>query len=90
MNGCGARLAPGQHWERCGETDMGQTAPVLCEACGGKLVRAEKGGKGSACNRTACESGPADWYNQYTQRWYCEACAKRINAAATHSICDRR
>lgn len=33
--GCGARLAPGQHWAFCGETDMGQTAPALCTNCGG-------------------------------------------------------
>lgn len=49
----------------------------------------EKGGKGGICNRTACTTCPAEWYNQYTQRWYCETCAKRINAASTHSICDR-
>lgn len=50
----------------------------------------EKGNKGAECNRTACTTSPADWYNQYTQRWYCETCAKRINQAETHAICDRR
>lgn len=50
----------------------------------------EKGSKHGECNRTACENIPADWYNMYTQRWYCEACAKRINAIATHRICDKR
>lgn len=50
----------------------------------------EKGSKHGECNRTACENVPAEWYNMYTQRWYCEACAKRINAIATHTICDRR
>lgn len=32
-NGCNAKLAPGQYWSFCGETDMGQTLPVLCERC---------------------------------------------------------
>lgn len=50
----------------------------------------EKGGKGGECNRTGCENVPADWYNMHTQRWYCEACAKKINAIASHRICDRR
>lgn len=31
--GCGKKLAPGQWWNLCGETDMGQTAPILCEEC---------------------------------------------------------
>lgn len=34
--GCKKRLAPGQHWAFCGETDMGQTAPALCTECGGE------------------------------------------------------
>lgn len=34
--GCGQRLATGQYWSFCGETDMGQTAPALCTECGGK------------------------------------------------------
>lgn len=33
MAGCGRILATGQWWNFCGETDMGQTAPVLCEKC---------------------------------------------------------
>jgi hypothetical protein len=32
-SGCGARLAPGQYWTFCGETDMGQTLPALCTRC---------------------------------------------------------
>jgi hypothetical protein len=35
--GCGHKLADDQWWKFCGETDMGQTAPALCEKC-------EKGG----------------------------------------------
>lgn len=31
--GCGAKLKPGQHWAFCGETDMGQTEPALCNWC---------------------------------------------------------
>lgn len=34
--GCKKRLAQGQHWAFCGETDMGQTAPALCTKCGGE------------------------------------------------------
>lgn len=41
MNGCRARLAPGQWWGWCGETDMGQTAPALCIECGGEFKRAD-------------------------------------------------
>jgi DNA-directed RNA polymerase subunit RPC12/RpoP len=33
---CGKLLAPGQWWHFCGETDMGQTLPVKCTACGGE------------------------------------------------------
>jgi hypothetical protein len=39
--GCGAKLAKGQWWTFCGETDMGQTPPVLCTECGGEFKRAE-------------------------------------------------
>lgn len=38
--GCGAKLAAGQYFVRCGETDMGQTDPALCEQCGGTFRRA--------------------------------------------------
>lgn len=42
MNGgCKARLAEGQWWQTCGETDMGQTAPALCTHCGGEYIRME-------------------------------------------------
>lgn len=37
--GCRAKLAPGQHWAFCGETDMG-SLPALCTECGGDLERA--------------------------------------------------
>lgn len=31
--GCNRKLAPGQYWGFCGETDMGQTLPALCVDC---------------------------------------------------------
>lgn len=34
--GCRKRLATGQWWTFCGETDMGQTLPALCTECGGE------------------------------------------------------
>lgn len=34
--GCFKSLAAGQWWTFCGETDMGQTPPVLCTECGGQ------------------------------------------------------
>lgn len=33
MKTCGKPFAPGQRWAFCGETDMGQTAPVQCVEC---------------------------------------------------------
>ena len=35
LTGCRRKLAAGQWWGFCGETDMGQTMPVLCTECGG-------------------------------------------------------
>lgn len=34
--GCRKKLAEGQWWKFCGETDMGQTLPALCTECGGE------------------------------------------------------
>lgn len=34
--GCTRLLADGQWWNYCGESDMGQTTPVLCTVCSGK------------------------------------------------------
>lgn len=47
----------------------------------------EKGHKNGECNRTACENTPATWWNQYTQAFYCEPCARRINVIAGRQIC---
>ena len=38
---CGKRLATGQWWNFCGETDMGQTMPVQCTECGGEYPLAQ-------------------------------------------------
>jgi hypothetical protein len=35
---CKRKLATGQWWGFCGETDMGQTLPVLCTECGGEYI----------------------------------------------------
>lgn len=40
-HGCGKKLASGQWWGFCGETDMGQTYSALCEECGGEFKLAE-------------------------------------------------
>lgn len=50
----------------------------------------EKGHKGGECNRTACTNRPATWYNRYTQMWYCEDCATKINRLANpNKVCMR-
>lgn len=42
----------------------------------------EKGHKHGECNRTACTNTNALWWNKYTQAFYCEDCALRINRLA--------
>lgn len=44
--GCGEPLAKGQWWSTCGETDMGQSIPVLCTKCGGEYKLQAATGKG--------------------------------------------
>lgn len=39
---CRRKLAPGQYWAFCGETDMGQGEPALCKECGGEFTLATK------------------------------------------------
>jgi hypothetical protein len=36
-DGCKRKLAAGQYWSFCGETDMGQSLPALCTECGGEF-----------------------------------------------------
>ena len=43
--GCRKRLAKGQWWGFCGETDMGQSLPALCTECGGPFKLAASEGK---------------------------------------------
>ena len=38
-----------------------------------------KGEKGGECNRTACSSPNAVWYNKSTRKYYCGKCARTIN-----------
>jgi hypothetical protein len=54
------------------------------------LVEIEKGGRMGECNRTACTNVPAFWYNNSTQRWYCQTCAQRINSVCREDICVRK
>ena len=37
---CYKKLAPGQWWGHCGDTDMGQTSPsaTFCTECGGVFI----------------------------------------------------
>lgn len=35
------------------------------------------------CNRTACQNDEQGWWNRYTNAYYCQPCAFKINAAST-------
>lgn len=39
----------------------------------------DKGTQGDSCNRTACQSPEAFYYNQAMQAYYCRACAIEIS-----------
>jgi hypothetical protein len=39
----------------------------------------EKGEFSGECNRTACNLGPATYYNHSTRKYYCCKCALKIN-----------
>jgi hypothetical protein len=44
--------------------------------------RADKGHHGGSCNVTACQlPASAFWFNHSTRAYYCETCARAINAA---------
>lgn len=43
-----------------------------------------KGTYGEECNRTACTTSPATWYNVSTRAFYCEQCAAEINFWSRH------
>ena len=38
----------------------------------------DKGQEGGSCNRTRCQTSPADWYNHGSYSWYCSGCRKQI------------
>ena len=40
-----------------------------------------KGDYNEECNRTACTTPQALWYNRSTRAWYCRDCAEKINRA---------
>ena len=49
----------------------------------------DKGHEGGSCNRTRCQTSPADWYNHGSYSWYCEDCRiaiefDRVNYAGWH------
>jgi len=33
-----------------------------------------KGKEGGACNRSSCQSEPAQWFNHGSLSWYCDEC----------------
>jgi len=39
---------------------------------------AEKGEEFGECNRTVCHAGPAIYFNNSTEKWYCVSCAMDI------------
>lgn len=41
----------------------------------------DKGQKGGSCNRRACQAPGAMWFNHYTDKYYCQDCARLINRA---------
>ena len=54
--GCKRKLAPGQWWNFCGETDMGQTLPALCTECGGSYIL-----DGTPNHQKLVEDSEAEW-----------------------------
>lgn len=38
----------------------------------------DKGKEGGSCNRTACQSSPANWYNHASHSWYCCDCKREL------------
>lgn len=39
----------------------------------------DKGEYDAECNRTACVSKNAKWFNHSTRKYYCRSCAEKIN-----------
>ena len=66
---CNKLLKEGQWWHFCGETDMGQTAPVQCTECGGQyeLASPEKQAEYEARKaRAKSEPSVEGYFNLYT------------------------
>lgn len=38
----------------------------------------DKGKEGGSCNRTLCQTAPAEWWNHGSHSWYCASCRKQI------------
>lgn len=51
-----------------------------------------KGEFSGECNRTACKTKNAQWFNKITQAYYCDRCARMINQSSNQSnqgdLCD--
>ena len=41
----------------------------------------DKGMEGGSCNRSVCQSSPANWYNHGSYSWYCNDCKREIERA---------
>lgn len=52
----------------------------------GKRMPANKGLLGGACNRSACLSVPALFYNHSTRKYYCTYCALELNRVNRDAI----
>jgi len=53
------------------------------------MATTTKGREGGACNRAACQKPGARWWNTGSRAWYCDECARRINAY-TPNLCVTR
>lgn len=65
-----SRLA-GPWWQRP------LSSPAFRQALDGQ--RPAKGEFGGECQRVACDSGDARWFNQTSGRYYCTYCARIFN-----------
>jgi len=53
-------------------------------------IKSDKGLQNGSCNRRACQSPGATWFNIGTRAYYCQPCAlkiNRINADYGEPIC---
>lgn len=52
-----------------------------------KPLQPDKGDLNGSCNRVCCQRPGAVYFNKYTKRHYCRACAERINRDNGDVIC---